>query len=162
MRLARALAAALLLAAALPASAAAFSGRVSHVTDGDTLWVRPLQGGAPRQVRLTGIDAPEICQAHGTAARDALAALVQGRMVTVRTQGRDVYKRLLGRAGTPHDADLGAWMVAHGQAWSVGWRKSGGPYAAQQARARRARLGLWAGPAPLEPRLFRKRHGSCH
>ena len=35
--------------------------------------------------------------------------------------------------------------------------------AAAEAQARQARLGLWSlAPQPVEPRVFRKRHGSCH
>ncbi|HSW20716.1 MAG TPA: hypothetical protein VLJ86_26060, partial [Ramlibacter sp.] len=60
----------LLGAFAAPASAAsAFRATVTHVTDGDTVWVRPASGGAPIAVRLQGLDAPEICQAHGLQAR---------------------------------------------------------------------------------------------
>ena len=37
----------LLLAMWASATAADFTGVVTHVTDGDTLWVRPASGGAP-------------------------------------------------------------------------------------------------------------------
>ena len=40
----------------------AWPGVVTHVSDGDTVWVQPLQGGEAYKVRLLGIDAPEICQ----------------------------------------------------------------------------------------------------
>ena len=66
MTLCRRLAAAsLLLTLVVCAQARSFEGVVTHVTDGDSLWVRPASGGAPRQIRLQGIDAPEICQAFG-------------------------------------------------------------------------------------------------
>ena len=57
--------------------------------------------------------------------------------------------------------DAGRWMVRHGHAWSQRFRRSAGPYAAEEALAHGGRLGLWARPAPLEPRLFRKGHGAC-
>ena len=68
----------------------AFAGKVSYVTDGDTLWVQPDAGGAPRKLRLDGIDAPEICQSGGEASRAMLAqrALYQRVEVTVRQIGR--------------------------------------------------------------------------
>ena len=50
----------------------AFYGTVTFVTDGDTLWVAPAQGGAVRKLRIDGLDAPEICQAGGVAARAVL------------------------------------------------------------------------------------------
>jgi micrococcal nuclease len=136
-------------------------GIVTHVVDGDSLWVRPAPGAAALEVRLQGIDAPEICQHFGTQARDALAALVLHRRVTLTTRSRDRYQRTLARISVGSQ-DVGAWMVARGYAWSNGWRDSGGPYAQQQAQARAARLGLWGSGRGMAPREFRKRHGSCH
>jgi len=144
----------------LPAQARSFEGVVTHVTDGDSLWVRPASGGPPRQIRMQGIDAPEICQAFGVRSREALAARVLHRRVAVDTRARDSYERELGHV-TLSGHDLGAWMVGGGYAWSYRFRRDRGPYAAQEARARKARLGLWAQGPAMEPREFRKRHGSC-
>lgn len=152
--------ASLLLVLPLAAAAGNFEGVVTHVTDGDTLWIRPAHGGAPRQVRLDGIDAPEICQAHGPSAREALAGRALRQHVTVTSQWRDDYQRHLGQVSLGGQ-DLGRWMVARGHAWSYRFRKDAGPYAKQEAQARSAGLGLWSGSAPLPPREFRKRHGSC-
>ena len=96
----RRLAAALALLAC--ASAHALSGVVTHVTDGDTLWVRP-EGGAPVKVRLQGIDAPERCQAWGPQAREALAARVLHRQVHVRTRAKDAYRRTIGTVSVDGD-----------------------------------------------------------
>ena len=149
-----------LLALPMWAQARSFQGVVTHVTDGDSLWVRPASGGAPRQIRVQGIDAPEICQAFGVPARDALAAHVLHRRVAVNSRAQDSYQRALGRVSL-NGQDLGAWMVGRGYAWSHRFRRHGGPYAAQEAQARKARLGLWAHGPAIEPREFRKRHGSC-
>lgn len=143
------------------ARAARFEGIVTHVTDGDTLWVRPVAGGAPRPVRLQGIDAPEICQAYGTRSRDALAARALHRQVTVASRAHDSYQRTLARVSLGGD-DLGVWMVSRGHAWSYRFHSSRGPYASQEAQARSAHLGLWSERDPVQPRDFRKRHGSCH
>ena len=137
-----------------------FDGIVSHVSDGDSLWVRPASGGAPVEVRLQGIDAPEICQAFGRQAREALAARVLHRRVAVSSRARDDYQRLLGRVTIEGD-DVAAWMVTKGYAWSYHYRRSRGPFAVHEANARRARLGLWTDGEAVEPRVFRKRHGSC-
>ncbi len=142
------------------AHAAPFAGVVTHVTDGDSLWIRPLAGGEPVEVRLQGIDAPEICQPHGREARAALAALALHRQVTVRPRARDRYERVLARVRLQRQ-DLGGWMVEQGHAWSDGWRGRRGPYGREQAQASAARLGLWRDSSPLEPRSFRQRHGSC-
>jgi micrococcal nuclease len=151
-----------LLLAAASADARAFQGVVTHVTDGDSIWVRASSGGAPVEVRLQGIDAPEICQAFGKEARDAMAGRVLRRPVAVNSRARDAYQRVLGHV-TVGGQDLGLWMVSRGYAWSYRYRRDTGPYAAAEAQARQSRLGLWSLAAqPVEPRVFRKRHGSCH
>lgn len=154
------LSAVLLLAAAMPAAAASFTGVVTHVTDGDTLWVRPASGGPPREVRIEGIDAPETCQPFGAQAREALAARVLRRQVNVRSTASDSYHRTLGRVSLGRE-DVASWMVSRGYAWSYRFRDDPGPYARQQARAQNARLGLWRVGSPVVPREFRKLHGSC-
>jgi len=156
----RVAAAALLALATLGIQAADFAGTVTHVTDGDSLWVRPAAGGPPRRLRIEGIDAPEICQTWGRESRDALAAQVLHRQVSVTGRGRDTYRRTLARVNIGSQ-DVGAWMVSRGHAWSYHFRRDGGPYLQQQSQARSAHLGLWGAGAPLEPREFRKRHGSC-
>jgi len=157
LRRGAALAASLL---ALPLHAATFQGIVTHVTDGDSLWVRPLGGGAPRELRLRDIDAPEICQAFGEQSRNALAARVLHRQVTVRSRTRDNYQRTLAQVGLGGE-DVAAWMVGRGYAWSYRYRGRSGPLQAQEEQARHARLGLWASGRPIEPRVFRKQHGRC-
>jgi len=152
--------ASLLLAVCMSATAADFAGVVTHVTDGDTLWVRPASGGAPRKIRIEGIDAPEICQAFGPAAREALAARVLRRQVNVRSHASDTYHRALAHVSLGED-DLGSWMVGRGYAWSYRFHNDPGPYAQQQARAKTAGLGLWRDGSPISPREFRKQHGSC-
>jgi micrococcal nuclease len=152
---------ALLLAFAASASARTLEGMVTHVTDGDTVWVRPAGAADGVQVRLQGIDAPEICQAFGRQSREALAAHVLHRQVRVDVRAIDVYQRTVGRVNLQGE-DLGSWLVAGGYAWSAHYRRRAGPYAQEEAAARDARRGLWATAAPTEPRIFRKRHGSCH
>ncbi len=138
-----------------------FFGQVTHVTDGDTLWVQPEAGGAARKLRMLGMDAPEICQSGGKAARDLLAQWALQRRVTVKVSYYDRWGR--GLATVALDGkDLGAQMVSAGQAWSYGWRGRPGIYAAEETRARQSRLGVFAASRPESPRAFRKRHGSCH
>jgi micrococcal nuclease len=142
-----------------PTQARTFRAEVSHVTDGDTLWVRSARG-APRQVRLRGIDAPELCQPFGAEAHRALAARLLHRPVAVTLAGKDDYQRWLGTV-SDNGEDVAAWLVAGGYAWSHRWHRLPGPYATLEARAREARRGLWAQRAPLDPREFRKLHGKC-
>jgi endonuclease YncB( thermonuclease family) len=147
-------------APAPPRDDGAYAARVSRVFDGDTLWVKPLAGGRYRKLRLDGIDAPEICQAGGETARDALAARVLDQVVQVNVRRYDDYGRGLARI-THRDEDVGGWLVARGVAWSYRWGRSAGPYARQEEAARKAGLGVVADTAAELPRDFRRRHGPC-
>lgn len=142
------------------AQGASFEARVTRVSDGDSLWVRPLDGGAPRRVRLQGIDAPEICQPGGRAARDALAARLERATVTVRPQAEDDYGRQLAVI-VWRGEDINRWLVREGWAWAYRWRSGEGPYARDEQLARRAGRGVFADPLAEEPRAFRRRHGPC-
>ena len=149
----------LIAVSALPAWA--WSGKVTYITDGDTLWVQPGQGGKPVKIRVNGIDAPEICQAGGQAARAALVRRVAGQTVTLSTRRHDDYGRTVATIHLDGE-DIAGWMVSQGQAWSYRYGRDGGYYLALQLQAQSARRGLFADPAALPPRVFRKRHGSCH
>lgn len=138
-----------------------FSGKVSYVTDGDTLWVQPDAGGPPRKLRIEGIDAPEICQAGGETSRALLQQRALNQHVLVSVRRSDFYGRGLARIQL-NGSDVGAMMVSTGQAWSYRWHRNLGPYAEEEASARRSRQGLFAVAQPVEPRYFRKRHGSCY
>jgi endonuclease YncB( thermonuclease family) len=142
-------------------SSVAFGGVVSFVTDGDTLWVQPDRGGATQKLRILGIDAPEICQVGGEASRSALIQLALRQRVSVTVTRKDVYGRGLARIYLGNQ-DLGAQMVKSGQAWSYRWQKSPGPYAREQALAQQLQLGVFSGGRAVNPKDFRRRHGSCH
>jgi endonuclease YncB( thermonuclease family) len=136
-------------------------GTVTWVVDGDTVRVRPLDGGSrPVSVRLNGIDAPEICQDGGIAARDALQRQLQGQRVLVSSQAHDRYGRVLARLKV-NGQDPAARLVALGWAWSYQYQTGQGPYATQQRQAEARHLGLFAGNPPEKPAAFRKRHGAC-
>jgi micrococcal nuclease len=138
----------------------AYEARVTRVPDGDTLWVKPLVGGTYRKLRLDGVDAPEICQDGGTAARDVLARRLLEQTVTVTERRRDDYGRALARLKHRGD-DVAGWLVSEGWAWSYRWRHSDGPFAFEEVLARKDRKGIFASAGAEEPRAFRKRHGPC-
>lgn len=151
----------LLLLVQSAGAATAWSGKVTHVTDGDTLWVRPQRGGAPRAIRLDGIDAPELCQAHGEAARAALVGRALGQTVQLKVRRHDDYGRALARVSL-QGQDLGGWLVSRGHAWSYRYRGRPGPYVSQETRARQQGLGLHGAARAEAPWAFRRRHGACH
>ncbi|HAX18677.1 MAG TPA: nuclease [Hydrogenophaga sp.] len=137
-----------------------YEARVTRVFDGDTLWVKPLEGGRYRKLRLDSLDAPEICQTGGRAARDALSARVLQRVVTVNERHRDHYGRALVHL-THQGEDVGAWLVVRGHAWAYRWRYGEGVYAGEERQARAQKKGLFADRDAEVPRDFRRRHGPC-
>lgn len=124
----------------------------ARATDGDSLRFAGVR------VRLLGFDAPELTQscsradgeawACGTAARDRLAELVAAATTTCAPDGRDRYGRTLATC-TVAGSDLGAVMVAEGLA------VSNGGYGPEEAAARAAGRGIWAGRF-IAPRQWRE------
>jgi endonuclease YncB( thermonuclease family) len=127
------------------------SGHV-RIIDGDSLMV----GGT--EVRLYGIDAPELFQRCtregrevqcGREAARALIALVAGQQVTCERRDIDRYGRTVAVCRAD-GVDLARAQVANGQAVSYG------AYFADETAARSDRKGLWAGEF-IRPREWRDR-----
>jgi endonuclease YncB( thermonuclease family) len=136
-------------------------GRVVGVTDGDTLKVLTAEKQLLR-VRVSWIDAPEMGQAFGQRAKQAMSALVFGKDVELQFHTVDRYGRLVCMVFVDgKDACLA--LVKQGLAWkfdrylpeaSLEVQQS---YTAAEAAARAARTGLWAsGDEPQPPWEFRK------
>ena len=143
------------------ASRSTQSGVVTRVVDGDTVWVKVGANQKPLKVRIEGIDAPEICQAGGLQAHNALKSHVLGQPVVLTSRAHDDYGRTI---GTLHwqGEDVGRWLVLRGHAWVYSFRHKRSPYADELAQAQNARRGVFIDVSAEEPRLFRKRHGSCY
>ena len=143
----------LLLTLAATAGAETLDGRVYRVVDGDTLIV--LDGAnRQREIRLLGIDAPEITQAFGQNARTALSALAANQMPSaecrklgaqdvcrVRIGGKDVALELV-RAG------MGWWNPQHA---SLQTDQERADYQQAEFNAKIRRFGLWNSKNPLPP-----------
>lgn len=140
-----------------------WQGVVTHVTDGDTLRVRQLGSNSKAdslKVRIYGIDAPESCQLYGTQSAAALKKRLLSKQVTVTSKRFDDYGRDVAKV-TIDNIDVGGWMVQNGHAWSYHYRFNKGPYGAEEKAAERERLGLFADASAVEPKVFRREHGSC-
>ncbi len=118
-------------------------GRVSRVTDGDTIQVSLPSG--PIKVRLASIDAPERGQPGGREATAALAARLKGRQVGLEVVNQsDGFHRMVAIVWIG-DENVNEWLVRQGHAWAFR-----GPYlhdrrmCAIERIARAAQLGLWA------------------
>jgi micrococcal nuclease len=150
----------LLLAAAGSHANGTIEGKVVRVTDGDSLWLEPAPPGPPVELRLEGIDAPEICQAWGAEAKQALAELVLNRSVSVKTAGRDTHGRTLGTL-TLDGRNINKTLVQEGHAWSTRWKYDRGPYVADERMARALSRGLNRDGGAVMPRDFRRLNGPC-
>ena len=138
--------------AALPMNLSA-AGRIK-VVDGDSLFI------GSREIRLSGIDAPEYHQLCfdkdgfkyecGKEARKALARLA-GPDLKCRTLVRDKYNRD-GAVCESNVIDLNRKMVETG--WAVAYKRYTDEYDAAEKRARKKRLGIWQGKF-MKPELYR-------
>jgi len=135
------------------------SGTVTAVHDGDTLTLST--GNATEHIRLQGMDAPELAQAFGDAARQALIQQVLHHPVRVAYTQRDRYDRLLGQVFTSDCTDVNQQMLNQGMAWFYtayaceleSPRRS--RYESAETQARAQGLGLWHQAQPLAPWVFR-------
>lgn len=84
---------------------------VARIIDGDTL---VLEGG--ERIRLLGIDAPELRQPGGAAARAFLVALAEGKIVRIERRGHDRYARTLAHLYLPDGRSLAALLLTAGHA----------------------------------------------
>lgn len=136
------------------------TGKVVHVSDGDSMIV--LANGTEQRVRMHGIDAPERKQPYNRKARQSLAELVAGKTVTVQYDKEDKYGRIVGKV-LVNGTDAGLVQLQRGMAWFYRFYQGElepedrAAYAQAEDLARRDRLGLWAEPQPVPPWEFRRR-----
>lgn len=96
------------------------SGR-AHVIDGDSLVIKKIQ------VRLFGVDAPEINHPYGQKAKWALVSLCKGHVVRAEVTDQDDHGRTVAKCYLEDGRDISAEMVKMGLA--IDWPKySGGIY----------------------------------
>jgi endonuclease YncB( thermonuclease family) len=132
-------------------------GRVSHVTDGDTLTL--TADGARQRIRLFQIDAPERQQPGGAEARGALHDKVADNYVRVQVITEDDYGRLVGTVFLG-DRDINRELVQEGHAWVYRRYLEDPSLLDQEAAARRGRRGLWSQEDPTPPWQWRQQANS--
>lgn len=107
----------------------------AYVVDGDTIVIRKTQ------IRLFGIDAPEIDHPFGKKAKWALVALCKGQTVQAEISEKDAYGRAVAKCYLPDGRDLSAEMVKIGLA--LDWPKfSSGKYRLMEVPGIRKKLWL--------------------
>ncbi len=136
-----------------------FYGPLLRVKDGDSLVVK-VQGVA-LDVRLAGIDAPELEQPYGREAKQALVSLASGRQLVVEPLDTDRYGRTVAHVWNG-EVQLNTEMVKRGGAWFYSeFARNDELYDVEQ-EARSAERGLWALPRKdrIEPWVWRERRRS--
>ena len=88
------------------------SGVVMRVTDGDTFRL----SGLDVAIRVWGLDAPERKQRGGSAATNAMRALIDGHTLTCVQRDTDRYRRVVGQCFLENGQDIAAAMIAAGVA----------------------------------------------
>jgi endonuclease YncB( thermonuclease family) len=128
------------------------------VVDGDSLVIDHTR------IRLVGIDAPELDQTCldaegrdwpcGRQASAQLRSHIRNRPLTCPRQSLDQFGRVLATCTLPDGSSINAWMVAQG--WAVSYDRAG-LYDAEQAAAKVARRGIWAGSF-VQPHEWRRQN----
>ncbi|GHE67357.1 hypothetical protein GCM10019059_28940 [Camelimonas fluminis] len=155
----------LLLAVSLLAACAAVVTMLPEKEKGELLQgrARAVDGDSVRlngvEIRLAGLDAPELrqtCERNGQswncgeAARSFLATRLGRADASCRSQGIDRYGRTLAVCSVAGE-DINAALVRDGMAVSYG------DYGREEAEARAARRGVWAGQF-MTPQEWRRLH----
>ncbi len=144
----------LLAAPLLFAQEEEFLATVVGVHDGDSITV--LKSDKTQvKIRLEGIDAPELKQPFGNAAKKALSDVVFGQQVKIITKGTDRYKRTLADVYVGQKS-VNLMLVEQGMAWLYVKYSSDEKLKQAERKARETRLGLWREPQPVPPWEWRK------
>ena len=107
----------------------------AYVVDGDTIVIQKTQ------VRLFGVDAPEMNHPFGKKAKWALVALCKGQTIRAEVTAKDDHGRTVAKCYLPDGRDLSAEMVKQGLA--IDWPKfSDGKYRSLEMEGVRKKLWL--------------------
>ena len=107
----------------------------AYVTDGDTITIQNIQ------VRLCGIDAPELHHPYGKKAKWAMVSLCNGHRIRAEITDEDEYGRTVAKCFLPDGRDLSEEMVKQG--FAIDWAKfSGGKYRKFEVAGIRKKLWL--------------------
>lgn len=134
-------------------------GSVTNVHDGDTVTLS--SAASSYQIRLDGIDAPELAQPFGSLSQGALAKAVLGKSVKVAYSKIDQYGRIVGAVFTESCQYANLDQVSAGLAWFYKAYQCEISEAARnqfmqaQDKAVQEKAGLWAQSDPEAPWFYR-------
>ncbi|MCD9855266.1 thermonuclease family protein [Epilithonimonas sp. JDS] len=134
-----------------------FSAKVIGISDGDTMEI--LYKNVPTKIRLAHIDCPEKRgkQPFGNNAKIALSNLCFGRIVTIKGEKYDRYRRLIAVVINDKNQNVNQEMIKLGMAWHFKKYSKDPVYARLESEARKSRIGLWQDKNPIAPWLWREK-----
>ena len=124
-----------------------------RVVDGDT--IRAETKGKEIKIRLVEIDAPEMNQPFGAQSKNFLNRLLYEKDVTLISQGKDRYGRVLGNLFS-NELNVNMLMVKFGFAWVYDKYAKNSSLYKHQDQAKAENLGLWQAKDPIAPWVWRK------
>lgn len=135
------------------------TGKVTEISDGDSFTFLSSDGDI-RNIRLYGVDCPNIQQPYGKEATQFAERKLLGKEISVMPiVEKDKYGRTIALVMGPDGSLLNQALVQEGLAWVSGkyckiqmcpeWAK-------EQSIAKRSRRGLWKDPNPIPPWQWRK------
>jgi len=128
---------------------------VVKVTDGDTFTVVG-KDGIQLSIRLRGIDAPELDQAYGPQARQALCTLLAVGHVVLEEIRKGKYGRYVANV-TCAKTPVNKRMLQLGFAWCYPADAAHRQMRDSELKAREHGLGLWQDESPVPPWRWRDR-----
>lgn len=145
-------------AAAVSAQGGGFEGKVVEVVAADLLKIE--REGAPYEVRIYGVDAPEPGQAFSAEAAKFVKEKTAGQVVKAEGLAVDSLGKMVASVTLPDGTDLGLALASAGLAW---WDEVNAPEAkvlkGATVKALVGKLGLFTEAAALAPWDYRKSNG---
>lgn len=126
--------------------------RITRVIDGDTYEL--LCDSQKSILRLINVDAPEKDQFYGQRVTDTLSQMLQGSLVTVHFQKKDLYGRNLGQI-LWNETPLDSLLIANGWAWHYHAYSKDPSLAEVQDIARSDACGVWECSYNVPPWIWR-------
>ena len=136
------------------ANASMLTGKVIHISDGDTVHILTTNKEKIK-IRLSGIDAPESKQAFGNKSKENLKSYIYQKDVAVKYDSKDKYNRVLGTIYY-QNKDINLQQIKDGYAWFYKQYSNNATYYKAEQEARKSKKGLWYDKNPIEPWEFRK------
>ena len=138
--------------------AAPSHGEVLRVVDGDTVSFQ-TQSGKKLRVRLADIDAPELDQPWGPAAKTALEIWAEGKSGSIEIVDTDRYGRKVAYLYV-NDENMNERLISEGLAWVYMDFLRDRSFISVQRDAKSREEGLWSSADPIQPSIWRSRERS--